>query len=141
MFEYPVDLERDGEFWMATIPGFPPGTQGDTRDDALKHAEQFVEDAIGGYMRAGIDLPSIEPAAGRPTVALSPLNAAKAGLYVAMREAGVTKAELARRLGWADAQVQRLFDLRHRSRLENLALALSAIGRKLVVGIEYEATR
>ena len=50
-----------------------------------------------------------------------------------MREQGVGKAELARRLGWHLPQVDRVLDVQHRSRLDQMDAALGAIGRQLQV--------
>ena len=54
-------------------------------------------------------------------------------LYREMREQGVGKAELARRLGWHMPQVDRVLDVQHRSRLDMMDAALGAIGRRLQV--------
>jgi antitoxin HicB len=43
------------------------------------------------------------------------------------------KAELARRLGWKAPQVDRLFDLSHASRLDQLEAAAKALGRHIDV--------
>ena len=53
-----------------------------------------------------------------------------------MRAAGVTKAELARRMGIAPQQAQRLFDTNHLSRLDQIAAAFVALGRRLVMTSE-----
>ena len=53
-----------------------------------------------------------------------------------MREQGVGKAELARRLGWHMPQVDRVLDIQHRSRLDMMDAALGAIGRRLHVTTE-----
>lgn len=50
-----------------------------------------------------------------------------------MLRQGVRKAELARRLGWKAPQVDRLFDLNHASKLEQLELAAKALGRHIQV--------
>ncbi len=75
-------------------------------------------------------------AAGRPTVALPALTAAKLEAYRAMRAAGLNKKGLAERLGWQPSQVTRLFDGRHASRLDQIEAALRALGRRLVVSSE-----
>ncbi|MCY4515066.1 MAG: hypothetical protein OXC69_08035 [Candidatus Tectomicrobia bacterium] len=62
-----------------------------------------------------------------------PLTAIKALLYQGMREHGIGKAELARRLGWHLPQVDRVLDVHHSSRLDRMDLALSAIGLQLEV--------
>jgi antitoxin HicB len=68
-------------------------------------------------------------------VGAPPISAAKVALYRAMREVGVGKAELARRLGW-HLQVDRVLDLLHASRLEQIERAL---GKRLVVEVKDAA--
>ena len=55
---------------------------------------------------------------------------------IALQEATPRKhvMEAARRLGWHGPQVDRLLDLRHKSRMDQLEAAFRALGRKL--GIE-----
>jgi antitoxin HicB len=81
------------------------------------------------------DIPSPSPAAGRPCAALPALTAAKVLLYRAMREAGVRKADLARRLGWHGPQIDRLLDLNHASRLDQIEAALAALGKRLTIDL------
>ena len=64
---------------------------------------------------------------------LPTLTAVKVRLYQAMREQGVGKAELARRLGWHMPQVDRVLNVEHHSRLDQMDAALAAIGRRLCV--------
>ena len=54
-------------------------------------------------------------------------------LYQGMRDQGVGKAELARRLGWHMPQVDRVLDVQHRSRIDQMDVALGAIGQRLHV--------
>lgn len=51
-----------------------------------------------------------------------------------MTEQGIKKAELARRLGWHMPQVDRLFDLRHASKLKQIEAA-AALGRHIEVTV------
>ena len=53
------------------------------------------------------------------------------GVYRALTEQGIKKAELARRLGWHMPQVDRLFDLLHALRLDQGEAAPCALGRQL----------
>jgi antitoxin HicB len=66
-------------------------------------------------------------------VALPALTASRLEAYRAMRAAGLNKRQLAERLGWQPAQVARLFDGRHASRLDQIEAALAALGRRLVI--------
>ena len=63
------------------------------------------------------------------------LESAKLGLYQAMTDQGLRKAELARRLGWHVPQVDRLFDMRHASKFDQIESAARALGRRLEVTV------
>ena len=135
---YPArfDPEPQGGFTVS-FPDFGTGyTYGATRDEALRQAEDLLETIVANWMAEGWDIPSPGGARGRPLVQLAPLVAIKVDLYRTMRSAGVTKAQLARRIGIAPQQVQRLFDTNHASRLDQLADAFAALGRRLVVTSE-----
>lgn len=62
--------------------------------------------------------------------------AAKAALYLALREASITRRELAARLGCDEKEVRRLLDLRHPSELPQLQRALTQLGKRLVVEMQ-----
>ena len=132
MLTYPIQLEEDDGTVMATSPDFPELTTfGDDRDDALMRATDALEEAIAGRIHTGQDIPS--PAQGETHVGLPTLTAVKVILYQGMRDDGVGKAELARRLGWPLPQVDRVLDIQHRSRMEQMDAALGVIGRELHV--------
>jgi antitoxin HicB len=65
--------------------------------------------------------------------------AAKASLYLAMREAGITRVLLARRLGVDEKEVRRMLNPRHPTKLPRIEQALSSLGKRLVVSLETEA--
>jgi antitoxin HicB len=134
----PAQLKAEGDNgYVVTFPDFGVGaTQGDSLDEALVQAADLLETMVANYMAEGWDLPAPSAPAGRPLVRLAPLVAAKAEVYRAMRAAGVTKAELARRVGVSPQQAQRLFDIHHASRLDQIDAALAALGRRLVVTTE-----
>jgi antitoxin HicB len=60
-------------------------------------------------------------------------------LYWALREEGITRAELARKLHWNRESVDRLFRLDHRSRLEQLEAAFTALGRTVDMKVREAA--
>ena len=129
---WPVTLvpAKKGGF-VVNLPDFPEGwSQGDSRDEAIGQATDLLETMVANYMAEGWDLPDPSPPAGRP---LAPLVAAKAELYRTMRKAGITKAELTRRIGISPQQAQRLFDIHHASRLDQIEAGMRALGRRLVV--------
>lgn len=59
----------------------------------------------------------------------------KAALYLAMREAGITKMELARKLGVDEKEVRRLLDPHYGSKLPRIAEAISLLGQRLVIDL------
>jgi antitoxin HicB len=134
MLRYPVILiEDDNGTILATCPDLPEAaTFGEDRDDALLRAIDAIETAIQGRMadREAVPLPS---SAAETTVELPMQTSLKILLYRTMRERKLRKAALARRLGWKAPQVDRLFDLRHASRLDQLEAAFTALGKRLDV--------
>ena len=135
---YPVQLdpEEDGGF-VVTLPDIGYGaTQGDTLEEALRQADDMLEEAILGMIAHGEEVPVPSPPQGRPVVRLPALTAAKLEVYRAMRQAGLDAAQLAHRLGWPQKKIAHIFDGYHVVRLEQLEAALAALGRRLVVTSE-----
>ena len=134
MFDYPVILTADADSLLVTFPDIPEAiTFGTNESDALRHAVDALETALSFYVDGRKALPTPSPAQGLPTVRPSALECAKLGLYCEMLAQGIRKAELARRLGWKSPQVDRLFDLQHASKLDQLEAAAKALGKQLEV--------
>ncbi|NEX20649.1 type II toxin-antitoxin system HicB family antitoxin [Thiorhodococcus mannitoliphagus] len=137
MFDYPVILEAQPEGGFVVIFADVPEaiTQGEDEDEALLYAVDALETALSFYVETRRPLPVPSAAAGRPTVRPSALECAKLGVYQAMTEQGIRKAELARRLGWHLPQVDRLFDLKHASRFDQIEAAARVLGRTIEVRV------
>ena len=132
---YPVHLEtaEEGGF-IVTFPDVPEAiTQGEDEDEALLRAVDALETALSFYIDDRRPLPIPSTAVGRPVVRPSALESAKLALYAEMTTQGVRKSELARRLGWRPPQIDRLFDLRHASRFDQIEAAARALGRRVNV--------
>lgn len=140
MWAYPVDLDADTNgTTLVTFPDVPGAvTFGDDEEEALMRAPDALETVLAAYVKDQRDIPAPSPAEGRPTVALPALTAAKLALYETMRSQGVRKAELARRLGRHMPQIDRLLDLHHASRLDQVEAALAALGKRLSVEVHDE---
>ena len=137
MFDYPVTLTPDDGTVLVTFPDVPEAiTFGADMDEALLQAIDALESALSFYVddRKPLPVPS-KPRRGQKTVRPSALECAKLGVYRAMTEQGIKKSELARRLGWHMPQVDRLFDLRHASRLDQIEAAARALGRHVEVSV------
>lgn len=139
---YPVVLApaTEGGF-VVTFPDVPEAiTQGDDRAEALINARDALETALEMYVDSYQDLPTPRtPRRGQPVVSPTALAALKLELYQAMREQGVRKSELARKLGWHMPQVDRLLDIRHASRLDQIERAARVLGKDVKVEIEDAA--
>ena len=132
MLAYPIVLTDDDGAVLATSPDFPELTTfGTDREDAIAHASHALEEAIAARIHDRKDIPS--PSGGDSYAVLPTLTAVKVRLYQGMREQGVGKAELARRLGWHMPQVDRVLNVEHKSRLDQMDAALGAIGMRLCV--------
>ena len=132
MLAYPITLTDDDGTILATSPDFPELTTfGDDR------AVDALEEAIAARVHDRKDIP--QPSLGQTYAALPTLTSVKVLLYRGMREQGIGKAELARRLGWHLPQVDRVLDVQHRSGLEQLDTALGAIGQRLHVTLAISA--
>ena len=132
MLSYPLILSDDDGTVLVTSPDFPELTTfGDDREEALARAVDALEEAIAARMHARLDIP---PASRGPnSVTLPTLTSVKLMLYQGMRDRGIGKAELARRLGWHLPQVDRVLNVQHSSRLDQMDAALGAIGLQLDV--------
>jgi len=120
---------------LVNVPDFPDAlTFGEDREDALGRALDAIETAMMARMSAREDIPPPK-AKGKTYVDLPALTVAKVELWRAMRAEGFGKAALAKKLGVALPQIDRLLDLRHGSRLDQIERAFAALGRTLSVVI------
>ena len=130
------ELDRKAGGYVVTFPDFGYGvTQGETDDEAVEMAQDLLMLTIGDYIREGKQLPAPTRHRGakfRP-VALPALQTAKVDLYTVFLKSGLKKAEFARRIGIPKTHIERLFSLRHHSRLDQIEAALAALGKRLHV--------
>ena len=141
-YVYPAELEPepDGSAVNLRFPDVPGArTWGDDEAEALSLAEDCLVTALYGCVRFCEAIPKPGPARGRPMIAVPPLVAAKLALYSALREQGVSAAELARRLGVKESVVQALLHLKRRTHLGQLERALSSLGVELEVSVRFAA--
>ena len=138
-FQYPVKLTSSKEGgYVVTCRDLPQLiTQGEDERDALEQAADAMDEVFATYMIEGMDFP-VPGKAGRREHLVSPPaeTMAKAALYVAMREAGISKTQLARRLGVDEKEVRRLLDPHYGSKLPRIAQAINLLGQRLVIDLE-----
>lgn len=138
-FAYPVLLEKAAKGgYEVSFPDVPEAiTQGEGEPQALARAQDALETALQFYVSAGEALPVPSKAKrGQRVVEPSAIGAMKLAVYAAMIEGKVRKSALARRLGWHLMQIDRLLDLNHASRIDQLETALHALGRTVSVRVQ-----
>jgi antitoxin HicB len=141
-FVYPAKVEQDeAGFFLVTFPDFPEAaTDSRSREEALTEAADCLEEAVAGRIKRGEDIPPPSRASeGMAPVALSTLYAMKTALHLALREANLSPADLAAKLGRDEREIRRLLDPRHASRPEALEAALHAAGKRVQVVVEDQA--
>ena len=141
-FTYPAKLhpEAGGHLTVRFVDLPEAITSGSGRLDAVRQAADCLEEAIAGRIADGLDIPPPSKAKrGQTQITLSGSMAAKASLYLSLREAGITRTQLARRLGMDEKEVRRMLNPRHPTKLPRIEQALAALGKRLVVSLETEA--
>lgn len=136
--KYPVNLDDDSNSTVLVgFPDFPEAhSVGDDEDEALLNAVDALEVAIEMYIdgRKPIPAPS-KVKKGQCAVDLPALSCAKVLLWNQMLANGMRKADLARALNVHMPQIDRLFDLRHSSKMEFVEQAAKKLGKNVQISL------
>jgi antitoxin HicB len=132
---YPITLNIDADGVLAGCPDIPEmHSVGGSVEDALREAADGLESAIEIYFDRHIPVPlPSRPKRGQRTVAICARTATKILLHNEMLAQGVKKADLARALEIAPANVEQIFHVRHKTHMETLEAALTHMGKHLDV--------
>src|SRR3990167_5137998 len=137
-YVYRAQFERGARHgFVVSFPDVPEAiTQGRDMADARAMAEEALGLALLSYPARGLSLPKPR-ASGKKLVpvAVAPDVAAKLAVLESFVAAGISKRELARRLGKDEKEVRRILDPKHATKLPALTVALRALGKRLVVGV------
>jgi antitoxin HicB len=142
MLQYPAILKSDtNDTMLVTFPDVPEAvTFGVDEVDALSRAVDALETAFMAYIEDRRPIPEPSPIRRRKwAVTIPVLSEAKLALYRAMISGRLRKADLARRLGVHMPQVDRLLDLSHSSKIEQIEAALLAAGKRLTIEVKDAA--
>lgn len=136
--DYPAKLEpADEGGFVVTFRDIPEAiTQGDDETEALAMAKDALITAMDFYFedKRPVPLPSHLQEDER-AIALPPSVASKVLLLNEMVQQKVTASELARRMGTIPQEINRLIDLSHTSKIDRIAQALEALGKRLEVAV------
>ncbi len=134
---YPVTIIEDDGWFIVQSVDFPDVTaHGETSKQALEDGVNAIATGVSMCIRNAKPLPVASPAiAGQPVVILPTQVVLKALLHGEMLRQKITKADLARLLGWRQTQAARLLDIKHASKLDAIDQALGALGQRLDVSV------
>jgi len=119
-----------------------------TQAESLSEAREMAIDAVRTFFLGQIATGAPIPEPRRITrtknraihrIALPALDSAKIALYRLFLSSGLRKAQLARQIGIPRTHIDRLFDLRHASRLDQIEAAFAALGHQLVISAKSAA--
>jgi antitoxin HicB len=138
-FAYPVKLtldKRDGGY-VVTSRDFPEAiTQGETIDEAVAEAADALDEAIAARIDDEREIPKPSAAKrGERVVSVPPSMALKAAVYLAVREAGISNSEFARRMRLDEKEARRILDPHHPTKLLRIEAALSVLGRHVELSL------
>jgi antitoxin HicB len=141
-FAYPATFRPDAD--GRRVVGFPDFPRAHTDGKNLHEAMEEAMDCLGSVIAARIvnrlDVPvPSRVKRGQRLVPVPLWIAGKLGLYLAVRELGVSNSELARRLGVRETVVRRMLDPDHETKAEKLQAALEVLGKHIVVAVEDAA--
>ena len=135
-YVYPCNIkgnETDGDGFVATFPDVEGAiTGGFTFREALINAEDCLVVALASCVDCGEELPTPSPFQdGQELLTVQPVIAAQLDLHTAMREQGISRADLAERLGVGSDAVDKLLILDYRTPIAEIIKALRAVGCQL----------
>ena len=136
-FIFPVILtpEKDSGGFVVKFVDFPEAiTQGENIEDALEKAVDCLEEAVANRMVMNLDIPNPTSTKNYDyTVVLPTQMAAKAALYIAIKEMGISKMELAKKINCDEKEIRRLLDPRHASKIPRIEAVLAKLGNQLIL--------
>lgn len=129
----------DGDFVVTVRDLAEVATSGSTREEALELAADAINVAVAGRIEDEMDLSPPSPLKrGEVGILVDAHLAAKASVYLLWKRAGISKVELARRLGRRETEARRILDPRFGTRLDQLQRAADTLGGQLVVSVIYK---
>ncbi|MES3040025.1 MAG: type II toxin-antitoxin system HicB family antitoxin [Pseudomonadota bacterium] len=132
---YPLTIVPDTTGYLVTFADIPEAiTAGDTLQEALSMAHDALFTALEFYFddKRPVPMPST-PVKGQDFIELPASLSAKILLLNTMLEQKLRPVDLARLLKTSPQSVNRLTDLRHVTRIDSVAEALLAMGKRLDV--------
>jgi antitoxin HicB len=139
-FVYHAEIIEDPDGgWLVTFPDVPEAiTHGADWPDALRSGSEALGLALRGYLAEDRDLPQPATSTGTP-ISVDAEDALKLAVISAFKSSGISKTELARRLGKRETEARRILDPDHGTKLGLIQDALRVLGKQIVVTIREAA--
>ena len=135
---YPAKFARDADGRvLVTFRDLPEAaTDGADMEEARAEAADLLDSTLMFRMKYREDMPAPSKARkGEELVTPDVAVAMKVALYMAMRDQGLTAAELARRLGVDYREAQRILNPGHATKTARMSEAIRATGRRAVIDL------
>lgn len=138
-YVYRAEFQPEGDDLKVVFPDVPEVTiDAPDRAGAMASAREALGLALRAYLDAGEPLPEAKATAGE-AVCVCVADALKIAVILAFREAGISKSELARRLGRTETEGRRILDPHHPTGLPLLEAALAVLGKQAFVDVRDAA--
>ena len=133
MICYRVKLEDDEGTVLVTSPDFPEViTFGETREDALKYAVGAFQEIIAGYVHYKKPIPKPSKIRANDDFITLPLQTEmKILMHESMRDSGMKKSQLARKMKLHRQEMERLLDFNKSTNLDRIESAFAAMGKRI----------
>ncbi len=140
IFAASMEPDPEGGF-LVTFPDVPEAiTGGGTIPEARANAVEALGLALRGYLALGGPLPkATAKRKGLVAIPVDAVTALKLAVVETFNASGLSKRELARRLGKAETEARRILDPDHPTKLPLLQAALAALGKEIVVSVRDAA--
>ncbi|MDZ4798650.1 MAG: hypothetical protein SGI92_10845 [Bryobacteraceae bacterium] len=142
MVSYQALFTSEEDWFIITFPDFGWGvSNGQGEEDSLSMAQDLLHSLLREEIRLGNDLPVPRRycGAGYRNITLPVVESAKVELYQAVRASDLSRGQLAKRLGTPVAELNRLVDLKYKSRFSKIEEVLLALGKRVVLTVEDAA--
>ena len=137
MLGYPARIARDGDGYMVSFPDIPEALTGaSSREEAIEMAADALTTAMDFYFEDRRSVPPPSAAKrGQVMIDLPPSIGAKVLLLNEMLAQGTRPADLARLMNVRPQEVNRLTTLRQPTKIDTVAAALKALGKRLELSL------
>lgn len=134
---YSANIKKDDNGYCVTFRDIPEAiTCGSDWDDAVLMAEDALLTAMDFYFEDHRQVPMPSELQGDEVMIALPASVwAKVLLLNTMLEQNISNVELARRIDVKPQEIQRIANLEHSTKIDTIARALFALGKRLQLSV------